>query len=215
MKGLQLVFLGAPGAGKGTQAARLVDEFHFHHLSTGNLLRKEVRSGSYLGKRVQSILHKGELVDDDIILELVKSNYRAENKHIFDGLPRNLAQAQLLDQVIFKGDETMRAVYFHMEPDKLVERLVNRRICSECGAIYNLIGSPPKKEGVCDACGRPTLFQRKDDKTHVVKNRLEIFKGEIDPILDYYGAEKKLTQLDASLESGAVFEQIRELVAQA
>ena len=214
MEGLQLVFLGPPGAGKGTQAARLANEFDFKHLSTGNLLRKEVRSGSDLGKRVQSILHKGGLVDDDTILELVKSNCRLEDKHIFDGLPRNLKQAKLLDQEIFKGEEmAMKAFYFSMESDKLVERLVNRRICSECGAIFNLAEHPPKKRGVCDSCGQEKLIQRKDDTMRVVKNRINIFKDEIDPILSYYDAREKLTRLDASLNRDTVFKQIKALVA--
>lgn len=208
--GPQLIFLGAPGAGKGTQASRLAREFGFRHVSTGDLLRREVDSNSPLGARVRSLLDEGVLLDDGMILEIVKANCDLGDgaRYIFDGLPRNVRQARDLDRVIL-GDVPSRAFHFEVGLDELVERLVNRRSCPSCGRIFNLVSGPPRAPDTCDACGRRGLDRRKDDEEEVVRERLAIFRKEIGPILDHYRAAGRLVGLDASRGSDEVFGQIR------
>ncbi len=200
----QLILLGAPGSGKGTQAARLVAELDYNHLSTGDLLRKEIKSESELGKKVQGIMDAGKLVDDDTVLELLNANCDlGSNVYIFDGFPRNGEQAKALDSVVLK-DAKSKAVYFEIDLDMLAARLTNRRTCSGCGEIYNLLSKAPSKEGVCDKCGGE-LTQRKDDNEETVKTRLQVFKETIDPVLAHYEATGRLARIDASQDPESVF----------
>lgn len=210
----QIILLGAPGSGKGTQAAKLVDSLGYQHLSTGDLLRKEISSSSDLGNRVKSILAEGNLVDNDTVLELLSSNCELGSKHyIFDGYPRNIDQAKCLDESVLKGAES-KAVYLHINLDDLASRLVNRRTCGSCGEIYNLISKAPKVEGVCDKCGKSDLTQRKDDNEETVVTRLNVFKESIEPILDYYEKAGRLVTVSASGTSEEVFEKIKKITEQ-
>lgn len=208
----QLIFLGAPGSGKGTQSARVVSELGFEHLSTGDLLRKEIKSGSELGKRVTAIMDAGKLVDDQTMIELLKSNcdLSGEN-YIFDGYPRNEQQAKVLDQEFLKGVPS-KTIYFDIDLDLLAERLINRRTCADCGEIYNLKSKPPAKEGVCDVCGGHNLQQRKDDNEEAVKTRLGVFRDTIEPVLAHYKAQGRLVRVDASQDSDAVFKEIKQTI---
>jgi adenylate kinase len=207
----QLILLGAPGSGKGTQASKLVDSLGYGHLSTGDLLRKEIKSESELGNRVKSILSEGKLVDNDTVLELLSSNCELANAHyIFDGYPRNIEQAKALDSVVLKG-AVSKALYFNIDLEKLAQRLVNRRTCGGCGEIYNLISKAPVKEGVCDKCGASDLQQRKDDNEETVVTRLNVFKGEIEPILAYYKEQNRLEEVDASGDPSLILEKIKEI----
>jgi adenylate kinase len=206
----QLILLGAPGSGKGTQAARLVSELGYQHISTGDLLRKEIKSGSELGNRVQDIMNSGGLVDDNTVLELLSSNCNlSENAYIFDGFPRNIEQAKALDEAVIKGVAS-KAVYFEIDLDMLAARLVNRRTCSGCGEIYNLLSKAPKDSKVCDKCGAE-LTQRKDDNEDTVKTRLGVFKETIEPVLAHYESEGRLGRIDASMEAEAVFSALKEI----
>ena len=207
----QLILLGAPGSGKGTQASKLVNTLSYGHLSTGDLLRKEIASGSDLGNRVKSILAEGKLVDNDTVLELLSSNCNLQDEfYIFDGYPRNIDQAKSLDEAVLKG-ATSKAIYFKIDLDQLAERLVNRRTCSGCGEIYNLLSKPPAIEGVCDKCGGTDLQQRKDDNEETVKTRLGVFKETIEPILEYYKAQGRLEEVDASRAPEEVFESVKNI----
>ena len=207
----QLIFLGAPGSGKGTQAAKLV-ELGYNHISTGDLLRSEIASGSALGEKVKGIMERGELVDDATVLELLNSNCDLAGKaYIFDGFPRNIEQAKSLDEVVLKDAKSI-AVYFDIDLEKLAERLINRRTCGGCGEIYNLISKPPTKEGVCDKCGEAKLQQRKDDNEETVKTRLGVFKETIEPVLAHYEAAGRLKKVDASSGADTVFQQLKESV---
>lgn len=206
----QLILLGAPGSGKGTQAARLVSELKYDHLSTGDLLRKEISSGSELGNRVQDIMNAGKLVDDSTVLELLSTNCDLQSsQYIFDGFPRNIEQAKSLDKEVLK-DAKSKALFFDIDLDKLAERLVNRRTCADCGEIYNLISKAPKKEGVCDKCSGKNLTQRKDDNEETVKTRLDVFSSTISPVLDYYEGQGRLLRLDASSDPVSLFEKIEK-----
>ncbi len=200
----QLILLGAPGSGKGTQAQKIVSEFGFTHISTGDLLRSEIAKQSELGNRVKSIMDSGNLVDDDTVLELLNANCElGSNAYIFDGFPRNLEQAKSLDEVVLKGVKSI-ALYFEIDLEILVERITNRRIAPKSGEIYNLISKPPKKDGICDVSGEP-LIQRKDDNEETVRNRLGVFKSTIEPVLDYYEKQGALVRLDASKTLEDVF----------
>ncbi len=205
----QLILLGAPGSGKGTQAKELVMSLEYNHLSTGDLLRTEIEKKSDLGNRVAAIMDAGDLVADDIVLELLKANCDLNSSHyIFDGFPRNIEQAKALDAVVL-GDCPKLAIYFDINLGVLLERIVNRRTCSKCGEIYNLISKSPKVDGKCDSCDG-SLIHRKDDNKSTVENRLEVYKSAIDPVLEYYESQNKLVRLDASKNSSEIFDQLKE-----
>ncbi len=208
MKKPHLIILGAPGSGKGTQAARLVAK-GFKHVSTGDLLRSEIAKGSELGQTVKDIISKGNLVDDNTVMALLKANCDVDSEsYIFDGFPRNETQAEMLESQLLKGRETL-AVYFNIDLSVLVNRVVNRRTCSNCGEIYNLETKAPKVADVCDKCGAMnSLVQRKDDTEEVISNRLKIFKDTVDPMLDFYRSRGMLVELDASQDPDKVFGQL-------
>jgi adenylate kinase len=203
----QLILLGAPGTGKGTQAKRIVEEFGYNHISTGDLLRNEIAKGSELGQKVKSIIDKGDLVNDQVVLELLNANCDLETSaYIFDGFPRNIEQSELLESEVLKGTAS-KAIYFDMDLEVLVERISNRRIASKSGEIYNLISRPPKVEGICDVSGEE-LLHRKDDNAETVRNRLEVFKNTIAPILDYYERLGVLVKVNASDTADNVFAKV-------
>ncbi len=210
--GTQLILLGAPGSGKGTQAARLVSDMGYNHISTGDLLRNEIAKNSELGQKVQGIMTRGELVDDTTVLELLNANCDlSSGSYIFDGFPRNIDQAKSLDEVVIK-DANHTALYFDIDLDVLAQRLVNRRTCGDCGEIYNLISKAPKVEGVCDKCQGTSLNQRKDDNEESVKTRLGVFKSTIEPVLEYYEGKGALKRVNASAPSAEVFEEVKNTV---
>jgi adenylate kinase len=207
-----LIFIGAPGSGKGTQASRFVADKGFKHISTGDLLRNEVAKGSVLGQEVKKVMDSGALVSDDLVIRLLQANIDlAKSQYIFDGYPRNIAQAQTLDKEVLKST-TSTAVYFDIDMGKLVERLTNRRTCKTCGAIYNLISTKPKITGVCDKCGGTDLVQRADDKEEVISNRLKVFQDTVNPVLKYYQDLGRLMRVDAEKSPDVIFSQISSKV---
>lgn len=207
-----LIFIGAPGSGKGTQANKLVSEKGFKHISTGDLLRSEIAKMSPLGIEVKQVMDEGRLVSDELVIRLLQANINlAEAQYIFDGYPRNIAQAKTLDAEVLKGSSSF-AVYFKIDMAKLVARLTNRRTCKACGAIYNLISKTPKVMGVCDQCGSTELVQRADDKEEVITNRLRVFTETIDPVLTYYQDLGRLIEVDAEASVDEIFNQITSKV---
>ena len=208
----QLIILGAPGSGKGTQASRLVEK-GFTHLSTGDLLRSEIAKGTELGQRVSGIISRGDLVDDNTVMALLKANCDLDKvSYIFDGFPRNIAQAEMLDRELLQGRKTL-AVYFKIDLGILVSRVINRRTCGKCGEIYNLATKPPRVANVCDKCGASdTLKQRKDDTEEVVSNRLKIFADTVDPMLAFYKAKNVLVEIDASMQEEDVFKVLEKII---
>jgi adenylate kinase len=207
-----LIFIGAPGSGKGTQASKLVSDRGFKHISTGDLLRAEIAKQSPLGLEVKKVMDAGQLVSDDLVIRLLQAYIDLEaSQYIFDGYPRNIAQAQTLDKEVLKGAPSM-VVYFEINMSKLVERLTNRRTCKDCGAIYNLISKKPKITGTCDQCGGTDLVQRADDKEDVITNRLKVFQDTVDPVLKYYQDLGRLMKVDAELSPDVIFNQISSKV---
>lgn len=207
-----LIFIGAPGSGKGTQASKLVSERGFKHISTGDLLRTEIAKQSALGLEVKKVMDEGKLVSDDLVIRLLQANINlTQSQYIFDGYPRNLAQAQTLDREVLKGSPSL-AVYFEIDMARLVERLTNRRTCKNCGAIYNLITKMPKVMGICDQCDSADLVQRADDKEEVITNRLKVFQDTVNPVIKYYQDLGRLMRVDAEGSVDEIFNQISSKV---
>lgn len=207
-----LIVLGAPGSGKGTQALKISKEFGYKHLSTGDLLRAEIEKKSELGQRVQSIIAKGDLVSDEIVLELLKLNLQADDRALLDGFPRNIQQAKMLDEQLFGNNSDVKAIYFKVDLSVLKERIVNRRTCKSCGEIYNVKTKPFAANGSCLKCGSLDIVQRKDDTEAVVDNRLNVFKDTFEPILNYYKSTARLLEVNAQQEEAAVFNDLKRLI---
>lgn len=213
---MQLILLGAPGSGKGTQAKLIVEKHGWLHLSTGDVLRKNVAEGTALGARAKPIMESGQYVPDHLINAMVEDQLdRPEGRTgvVFDGYPRTLNQAEALDALLErKGRPVERVLHLVINPEELITRLSGRRVCSACGAPYHVRAMPPLQEGVCDACGSP-LMQRKDDSEDTVRTRLDVYDAQTAPLLDYYASQGKLQNIDASEGIEKTFERIQALLA--
>lgn len=187
---MRLVLLGAPGAGKGTQAKKLIEKYGIPQISTGDILRKAVADGTNLGKEAKSYMDKGELVPDSVVIGLVKERISQDDckkGYILDGFPRNIAQAETLDTVLAGMNAPLGlALSVDVEKDDLMKRLTGRRTCKSCQQMYNVHFSAPKQEGVCDKCSGE-LYQRDDDKEEIINNRLDVYEKATAPLIDYYG----------------------------
>ncbi len=186
---MRLVLLGAPGAGKGTQAKILVEKYGIPQISTGDLLRAAVAAGTALGKEAKSYMDRGELVPDAVVLGMVEERLKQDDckkGYILDGFPRNTKQAEALDNMLASLNMSLTAALSVDVPfEDLMKRLTGRRTCKACGQMYNVYFNPPQKEGICDKCGGE-LFQRDDDKEETIKKRLEVYNAQTAPLIDYY-----------------------------
>jgi adenylate kinase len=213
---VQLILLGAPGSGKGTQAKLIVEKHGWLHLSTGDVLRKNVAEGTALGAQAKPLMESGQYVPDDLINAMVEDQLdrpEARSGVVFDGYPRTRNQAEALDALLErKGRPIEKVLHLEINPDALVARLAGRRVCTGCGAPYHTTSMPPLKEGVCDACGSP-LMQRKDDSEETVRTRLDVYKTQTAPLLDYYSAQGKLFAVDAADGIEKAFEGIQAILA--
>lgn len=208
---MKLILLGPPGVGKGTQAQKICEQFNAEQISTGDMLRGEIKAGTELGKKAEEIIKAGKLVPDDIILGMVENKLFGVNKpkkYILDGFPRTIPQAEGLDQMYGRHNEKLDMVISLEAPEELIiKRLSARRSCKNCNQVYHLVTMPPKKENVCDKCGGP-LFQREDDKPETVKNRLEVYKKQTEPLIDYYDKKGLLKTVDSTGTPNEVHEKI-------
>ena len=197
---MNLILLGPPGAGKGTQAERLCDEFNLVQLSTGDMLREEVKSGSGLGRTAKEIMERGHLVPDDLMIAMIAGRIDTGNGAagvILDGFPRTTAQAEALDAMLVeKGLKIDRVVQITVDEDAVVERISGRFSCAKCGAGYHDAFKQPKQEGVCDICGTTEFNRRADDNAETVRSRLEAYREQTAPILPYYEAKGSLQAVD-------------------
>lgn len=208
---MNIVLLGYPGVGKGTQARYLEEKFNFKLLSTGDLLRQEVNKATSLGNKAKKFMDSGELVPDNIVLDII-TKYINENEKkgvIFDGFPRTVPQAVMLDKII-----NLNAVIFlSCSCEEIIKRLAQRRVCPKCNKIYNLTTEPPKKDNRCDLCGE-VLQIREDDKEEVIKNRLEVYKKETSPLLNFYRKRNILYEIDGLKPPKEVHKAIEKIILQ-
>lgn len=210
---MNLIFLGAPGSGKGTQAVRLAEKIKVLHLSTGDLLRAAVKNGTELGKKAESYMKAGELVPDNIIVGLIEEKQAAGDLNsgfILDGFPRTIPQAEALDAMFERiGTKIDKAVLLDVDDEEIIKRLSGRLYCTGCQAGYNYPANMPKVEGVCDKCGGK-LIRRPDDEPEVVKNRLEVYKKQTQPIEDYYRAKSVLLPIPGVGSPDDIFHRIEK-----
>lgn len=208
---MRLVLLGAPGAGKGTQAKKLIEKYGIPQISTGDLLRAAVSAGTQLGKEAKSYMDKGELVPDRVVLGMVEERLKQDDcrkGYILDGFPRNVAQAEALDEMLSGlGMALDAALSVDVPFDDLMKRLTGRRTCKSCGQMYNVYFNPPKKDGICDKCGGE-LFQRDDDKEETIKKRLEVYNSQTAPLIEYYGKKGILKSVNGTGSIDEIFNNI-------
>jgi len=206
---MRLILLGPPGVGKGTVAKKLQEEFKLPVISTGVILREEISKKTELGQKVKEIMGRGDLVPDNIILEIIKERIKrkdCESGYIFDGFPRNVEQAKSLEKVNKELNEHINYVfYFELPFNQIIDRLTSRRVCKKCGTNYNLSFNPPKKDNVCDLCGGE-LYQREDDKEETIKNRLQVYIKQTLPLKKYYQEKKLLAIVNANTSREAFLE---------
>lgn len=212
---MNLILMGLPGAGKGTQAERIRESFDIPHISTGDMFRAAIKEETELGKQAKSYMDAGDLVPDEVTVGIVRERLGKDDCRdgfLLDGFPRTTEQAEALEQILTDaGRELDYVLYISVNEGKLLERLSGRRICSNCGATYHVVFNPPEVEGVCDKCGGE-LHQREDDSKETVKNRLDVNKKQLKPILDFYRKRDYLHTVDGNRDIDSVFTEIKRLV---
>ncbi len=208
---MNIILLGPPGAGKGTQAKRLIDKYGIPQISTGDMLRAALKAGTPLGLEAKKYMDKGELVPDSVVIGLVKERIQQDDcakGYMLDGFPRNVSQAEALDGMLGQlGQKIDHVVCIEVPNDELVERLTGRRTCRECGAGYHVKFDPPKKDGTCDKCGGE-LYQRDDDNVQTVTSRLKVYSDQTEPLINYYDNQSKLRRIDGVGDIDDIFGRI-------
>ena len=212
---INLVLLGPPGAGKGTQAEILRERLGLEHLSTGDILRAEMKAGTELGKKAKEYVEKGELVPDEVIIGMIREKLLAlpkEKGFLLDGFPRTVAQAEALDELLKEiGRELTAVIYLKVSWEVVKMRLTGRLICRNCGAIYHKINKPPKNDMRCDVCGGE-LYQREDDKEEVIKQRFEVYNQQTAPLVDFYQQKGLLFEVNSEVSAEETFKQIEKIL---
>ena len=208
---MRIVLLGAPGSGKGTQAKKLVEKYNVPQISTGDLLREALAAGTPLGRKAKAAMDAGQLVSDEIVLGIIRERLKrpdAKNGFIMDGFPRNIPQAQALDQMLVRlGQPLDAAILVDVDLDSLIQRLAGRRTCEVCGQMYNIYTAPPRIDDQCDKCGGP-LHHRADDNEETISNRLRVYESQTKPLIDYYKEQSKLHVLSGTGEIDEIFERL-------
>ena len=199
---MRLILLGPPGAGKGTQAKRVIEEFDIPHISTGDIFRKNIKEKTELGQKVEGLLAQGKLVPDELTIEIVWDRLDQEdckNGFLLDGFPRTIPQAEALDEGLAKrGLKLDRVLDIDVDKDSLVKRLSGRRVCPSCGASYHIDNNPTKVDGICDACQTPVI-QREDDKEETVLDRIKVYDSQTKPLVDFYNKQDLVFTVDGTL----------------
>jgi adenylate kinase len=211
---MRLILLGPPGAGKGTQAELLKNEFGIPHISTGDILRQVLKENSALANKVRGFVESGELVPDDIVLEIIRLRLLqsdTEKGFILDGFPRTINQAEGLDKVLAKlGKNVVLVLYFASSLPVIIKRLAGRRVCADCGANYHIKNMPPKNPGICDIC-RGTLYQRKDDQEETIRRRIEVYLQQTAELVKYYESRNILRTIDGDRDAQFVNAELNQL----
>ena len=210
-----IILLGPPGAGKGTQAERIVKERQLAYIATGDILRNAVKAETALGRKAKQFMDQGQLVPDELVVEIVKERLAdpdCAKGALLDGFPRTVSQAVFLEQVLPSvGFGIDRVLSIEVAEKELIERLTGRRVCSDCGASYHLKFKPPQVRNVCDQCGGD-LYQRDDDSLETVEERLQVYKNQTEPLVKFYLDKNLLDRIDGNLEIDQVFEQIDDIL---
>ena len=212
---MKIIMLGAPGAGKGTQAERISKKYGIPHISTGDIFRANIKNGTELGKEAKEYMDKGLLVPDELTVRLLLDRVAKEdckNGYVLDGFPRTIPQAEVLDAELEKlGEKVDYAVNVDVPDENIVNRMSGRRACLSCGATYHIVSIPPKKEGVCDVCGSE-LVLRDDDRPETVQNRLKVYHEQTQPLIDFYEKKGVLRSVDGTLPMEEVFGAITKIL---
>ena len=210
-RNMKIIMLGAPGAGKGTQAKKIAEKYEIPHISTGDIFRANIKNGTELGMKAKEYMDKGALVPDELTCDLVMDRIAQEdckNGFVLDGFPRTIPQAKALDSALEKINEKMDfAVDVDVPDENIVNRMGGRRACLNCGATYHIVFNPTKLDGVCDTCGKQTVL-REDDKPETVQNRLQVYHEQTQPLLDYYKEQNILKSVDGTKPMDEVFSDI-------
>ncbi|MBS4762404.1 adenylate kinase [Carnobacteriaceae bacterium zg-ZUI252] len=213
---MNILLMGLPGAGKGTQAEKIVETYKFPHISTGDMFRAAMKNETPLGVQAKSYMDKGELVPDDVTNGIVKERLAQDDTakgFLLDGFPRTLAQAHALDEILEQlGRKIDAVINIDVNPEVLQARLTGRIICRGCGATYHKLNNPPKVEGVCDKCGSHEFYQREDDKPETVENRIQINLKQAQPLLDYYAEKQVLFNVNGEDDIAVVFEEVKKII---
>ena len=214
---MKIVFLGPPGAGKGTQAVDLALEFGIAHISTGDMLRAEIKAGTELGKLAQSYIDAGNLVPDEVAVDIIRYRLKkddAKNGYILDGFPRTVPQAEMLEEMLKDmGTALDRAIYLEASEEVIIERLSGRRICRECGKIYHTTNMPSRSPGICDLCGGET-YQRPDDQPDAIRQRLQVYQEKTADLIQWYADRDLLTTVAADIAREDTYKELSELFEQ-
>ncbi len=208
---MKIIMLGAPGAGKGTQAKMIAEKYAIPHVSTGDIFRANIKEGTELGKEAKKYMDQGLLVPDELTVKILLDRVAKEdckNGYVLDGFPRTIPQAEVLDNALTKlGDKIDYAIDIDVPDENIIKRMSGRRACLSCGATYHIEHIPPKKEGICDVCGQE-LVLRDDDKPETVKNRLNVYHEQTQPLIDFYTAKGILKTVDGTKDMKEVFAAI-------
>jgi len=211
---MNIILLGPPGAGKGTQAKKIQEHYKFPHISTGDILRENINNNTTLGLKAKSYMSRGELVPDELLITIIKdrlSKKDCQNGFMLDGYPRTIPQADALQMILTESGEMIDAVLnISVDDEELIKRLSGRRMC-KCGASYHIIFNPPAQEDVCNVC-KGKLYQREDDKPETIRNRLNVYKKQTQPLINYYVNKKILKTIDGSKDILQIFEEIKEVL---
>ena len=212
---MKIIMLGAPGAGKGTQAKLIAEKYGIPHISTGDIFRANIKEGTELGREAKEYMDKGQLVPDELTVRILLdrvSKKDCESGYVLDGFPRTIPQAEVLDNEVVKlGDKIDFAIDVEVPDENIIKRMGGRRACPKCGATYHVEHIPPKKEGICDVCGSE-LVLRDDDRPETVKNRLEVYHKQTQPLIDYYSKQNILRTVDGTRDLDTVFADIVRLL---
>ncbi len=203
------IFLGPPGAGKGSLAVKVAEEYKIPHISTGDIFRANIKAQTPLGVKVKAIIDSGSLVSDELTFELVKDRLAQDdckNGYILDGFPRTIPQAEMLEKLV----SDVKVVNFEIKDEIVIRRLSTRRVCKACGANFNVLTLPPKVEGVCDKCGGE-LYQRDDDKQESILHRMDVYREQTEPLINFYKEKGKITDLDASIETDILLGEFKKI----
>ena len=208
---MKIVMLGAPGAGKGTQAKQIAAKYGIPHISTGDIFRANLKEGTPLGLKAKEYMDKGSLVPDELTLELIMDRFTKDdckNGYVLDGFPRTIPQAEALTKALEeRNDEIDSAINVEVPDEKIIDRMSGRRACAKCGGTFHIKYNPTKKEGICDLCGGE-LYVRDDDKPEIVKKRLDTYHAQTQPLIDYYQKAGKLKEVDGTQDVDKVFADI-------